>query len=134
MNGAGDAGAVGGKQKAGFAVRTIQVVEVAGAFLLLLALGGLPAAINPGIFLGAKTIAATLLDLLTEPSLLQQAQDEFRERTGGGIGGTKWVEPLLPKDFPPPTDLRWPEYVQTARGEEWWIPTPAIGSGAGDPL
>jgi aminobenzoyl-glutamate utilization protein B len=21
-------------------------------------------------------------------------------------------------------DLRWPEYVQTPRGEEWWIPTP----------
>jgi aminobenzoyl-glutamate utilization protein B len=98
------------------------------------ALGGLPAAINPGIFLGAKTIAATLLDLLTEPALLQQAQDEFRDRTGGGIGGTKWAAPLLPKDFRPPVDLRWPEYIQTARGEEWWIPTPATGSGAGDPL
>jgi aminobenzoyl-glutamate utilization protein B len=50
------------------------------------ALGGLPAAINPGIFLGAKTIAATFLDLLTEPALLKRAQDEFTERTGGGIG------------------------------------------------
>jgi hypothetical protein len=59
----------------------------------------LPAAINPGIFLAAKTIAATLLDLLTEPTLLTQAQDEFRERTGGGVGGTKWVAPLLPNDF-----------------------------------
>jgi aminobenzoyl-glutamate utilization protein B len=98
------------------------------------ALGGLPAAINPGIFLGAKTIAATLLDLLTEPALLQQAQDEFRERTGGGVAGKKWITPLLPKDFQPPVDLRWPEYIQTARGEEWWIPTPAAGSGAGDPL
>jgi aminobenzoyl-glutamate utilization protein B len=47
------------------------------------ALGGLPAAINPGIFLGAKTIAATFLDLLNEPALLKQAQDEFGERTGG---------------------------------------------------
>jgi aminobenzoyl-glutamate utilization protein B len=98
------------------------------------ALGGLPAAINPGIFLGAKTIAATLLDLLTEPALLQHAQDEFRDRTGGGIGGTKWVAPLLPKDFAPPVDLRWPEFIQTTRGEEWWIPTPATDSGAGDPL
>ena len=61
------------------------------------ALGGLPAAINPGIFMGAKTIAATLLDLLTEPALLQKAQDEFRERTGGGVGGAKWVAPLLPR-------------------------------------
>jgi aminobenzoyl-glutamate utilization protein B len=97
-------------------------------------LGGLLAAIDPGIFLGAKTIAATLLDLLTEPALLQQAQDEFRDRTGGGVGGTKWVAPLLPKDFAPPVDLRWPEYIQTARGEGWWIPTPASGSGAGEPL
>ena len=68
--------------------------------------------------LGAKTIAATFLDLLTEPALLQQAHDEFDERTGGGVGGTKWVPPLLPKDFQPPVDLRWPEYIQTARGEE----------------
>ncbi len=28
----------------------------------------------------------------------------------------------LPKDFAPPVDYRWPEYVTTARGEEWWIP------------
>jgi aminobenzoyl-glutamate utilization protein B len=87
------------------------------------ALGGLPAAINPGILLGAKTIAATLLDLVTEPTLLQQAQDEFRDRTGGGIGGTKWVAPL-PLDFKPPVDLRWPEYIQTARGQESVDPDP----------
>ena len=54
---------------------------------------------------------------------------EFDERTGGGIGGSKWVAPLLPKDFAPPVDLRWPEYVQTARGEEWWLPTPQARSG-----
>jgi hypothetical protein len=91
---------------------------------------GLPAAINAGILRGAKTIAATLLDLLTEPVLLRQAQDEFVERTGGG---TNWVAPLLLKDFAPPVDLRWPEYIQTALGKEWWIPTPAAGATAGDP-
>jgi aminobenzoyl-glutamate utilization protein B len=31
-------------------------------------------------------------------------------------------------------DLRWPEYIQTARGKEWWIPTPTAGSGGGDTL
>ncbi|SEF02505.1 aminobenzoyl-glutamate utilization protein B [Rhizobiales bacterium GAS188] len=98
------------------------------------ALGGLPAAINPGIFLGAKTIAATFIDLLTKPELLEGAQGEFKERTGGGIGGTKWVAPLLPKDFKPPVDLRWPEYIQTVRGAEWWIPTPSNGSGNGEKL
>jgi aminobenzoyl-glutamate utilization protein B len=58
------------------------------------ALGGLPAAIDPGIFLGAKTIAATLIDLLTSPEILERARSEFRERTGGGIGGSKWVAPF----------------------------------------
>ena len=49
---------------------------------------------------------------------MTEAEDEFRERTGGGINGTKLVALLLPKDFHPPVNLRWPEYVQTARGEE----------------
>jgi len=72
------------------------------------------------------------IDPLPEPALLKRAQDEFGERTGGGIGGTKWMAPPLPKEFRPPADLRWPEYVQTPCGEEWWIPTPASGSGTGD--
>ncbi len=98
------------------------------------ALGGLPAAINPGIFLGAKTIAGTLIDLLSEPQALARAQSEFRERTGGGVGGSKWVAPLLPRDFQPPVDLRWSEYIETVRGREWWIPTPIQGGGAGEAL
>jgi aminobenzoyl-glutamate utilization protein B len=44
------------------------------------------------------------------------------------------VGPLLPADFVPPVDLRWPEYVTTARGEEWCIPTPFAGTGAGEEL
>ena len=98
------------------------------------ALGGLPAAIDPGLFMGAKTIACTFLDLLANPAELEAAQSEFRTRTGGGVGGTKWVAPLLPRDFDPPVDLRWPEYITTVRGEEWWIPTPHSGSGAGEKL
>ena len=58
------------------------------------------------------------------PQILEAAKAEFHERTGGGVGGSKWVAPLLPRDFIPPVDLRWPEYITTARGEEWWIPTP----------
>ena len=41
------------------------------------------------------------------------------------------MAPLLPKDFVPPVDLRWPEYVETVRGREWTLPTPFEGSGAG---
>ncbi len=97
-------------------------------------MGGLPAAIDPGMFLGGKTIAASLLDLLTRPDLLGAATDEFRARTEGGVGGPSWVAPLLPRDFAAPIDLRWPEYIRTERGEEWWLPTPPSGSGAGERL
>jgi aminobenzoyl-glutamate utilization protein B len=88
------------------------------------ALGGLPSVIDPMLFVAGKTLAATLVDLLTEPAELAKAKAEFDARTGGGVGGSQWVAPLLPRDFVPPIDLRWPEYVTTPRGEEWWIPTP----------
>jgi aminobenzoyl-glutamate utilization protein B len=92
------------------------------------AMGGRPEIVDPGMFLAAKTIAGTALDLLTIPEELAKAKAEFEERTGGGVGGSKWVGPLLPPDFKPPVDLRWPEYVTTERGEEWWIPTPNEGA------
>ncbi len=92
------------------------------------ALGGVAAAVDPGMFLAGQTIATTLIDLLTQPDELARCQAEWRERTGGGIGGDKWVGPLLPADFIPPVDLHWPEYVSTPRGEEWFLPTPIAGA------
>ena len=89
------------------------------------AMGGVRECIDPGMFVAGKTIGATLTQLLTEPEALEKAWAEFQERTGGGVGGSAWVAPLLSADFPPPVDLRWPEYVETSRGREWWIPTPA---------
>lgn len=86
------------------------------------ALGGIPATIDPMILTSARTIGATLLDLLTQDGLLEAAKSEFNERTGGGVGGSKWLAPLLPRDFKVPHQYRWPEYVTTARGEEWTIP------------
>jgi aminobenzoyl-glutamate utilization protein B len=86
------------------------------------ALGGFPPAIDPTIVTAARTIAGSLLDLLTLPQAMEAARAEFQERTGGGRGGSKWLAPLLPPDFPAPIHYRWPEYVTTARGEEWWIP------------
>jgi aminobenzoyl-glutamate utilization protein B len=50
------------------------------------------------------------------------------------VGGSTWVAPLLPRDFHAPVDLRWPEYIETVRGREWWIPTPARGSGPNEVL
>ncbi len=86
------------------------------------ALTGKPQVMDPGMFVAAKTIAATFVDLISRPEELVRAKKEFDQRTGGGVGGDRWVRPLLSGDFEPPVDLRWPEYVTTARGEEWWIP------------
>jgi len=91
---------------------------------VLCAMSGIRSTIDPAIFVAGKTIGASIVELLLEPSELKKAQDEFKERTGGGIGGSRWVAPLLPADFKPPVDLRWPEYITTVRGEEWWIPNP----------
>lgn len=85
------------------------------------ALGGLAPCIDPMIETAAKTIAGTILDLVQDAALLGHAQAEFRERTGGGIGGTRWLAPLC--DYDPPVALRWPEYVTTARGTDWVIPS-----------
>ena len=92
------------------------------------ALGGRSEIVDPGMFVAGKTIVGTILDLLTAPDELARARAEFDERTGGGVGGSAWVAPLLPRDFLPPVDLRWPEYVTTVRGEEWWLPTPTPGA------
>jgi aminobenzoyl-glutamate utilization protein B len=84
------------------------------------ALGGLPPCIDPMTAVAAKTIALTVLDLLQQPERLAAARAEFVTRTGGGIGGEKWLAPLC--DYPPPIHFRWPEYVTTPRGTDWVIP------------
>ena len=65
-------------------------------------------------------------DLLSDGETLAAAYREFEDRTGGGLGGKNWIPPLC--DYEPPIHFRWPEYVTTERGEEWWIP--AMRSGA----
>lgn len=87
------------------------------------ALGGIRATIDPTIRCASRTIGATAVELLTDREGLARAKAEFEERTGGGIGGSRWLAPLC--DYDPPIHFRWPEYVTTARGEEWWIPTGA---------
>jgi aminobenzoyl-glutamate utilization protein B len=82
------------------------------------ATGGMKDVINPTIFTTAKTMSGTMLDLLTKPEQLSKCQAEFRARK------SKHNEsPLLSADIEPPIELRWPEYVTTPRGEDWWIPS-----------
>jgi aminobenzoyl-glutamate utilization protein B len=84
------------------------------------ALGGIPATVDPTVLCAAKVIGLTVIDLLSDGEALAAAKREFDERTGGGIGGENWIPPLC--DHEPPIHFRWPEYVTTERGEEWWIP------------
>jgi aminobenzoyl-glutamate utilization protein B len=84
------------------------------------ALGGIPATIDPTVVCAAKTLALSAIRLIEDEALRTSAKREFQERTGGGVGGSAWTPPLC--DYPPPIDFRWPEYITTARGRDWWIP------------
>lgn len=85
------------------------------------ALGGIPATIDPTILTAAKVIAGIILDLMTCRDVLRAARAEHAERTDG----SRWREPLLPRDFQPPFDLPWPTYIETP-GRWAWV-------GAADP-
>lgn len=84
------------------------------------ALGGISATIDPMVQTAAKVLATSALRLLQQPERRSEAWREFDQRTGGGIGGSNWVGPLC--DYEPPVNFRWPEYISTERGREWWIP------------
>jgi aminobenzoyl-glutamate utilization protein B len=90
------------------------------------ALGGIPATIDPMVQTAAKIMALSALRLLEDPIARAAAMDEFKIRTGGGIGGSNWTAPLC--DYPAPIHFSWPEYVTTSRGRDWWIPSsmPAV--------
>jgi aminobenzoyl-glutamate utilization protein B len=83
------------------------------------ALGGIKGLIDKTIYTAGKAISGTMVDLVTDPATMKACLDEFKARTA-----EYKEEPLLPLDLEPPIDLRWPEYVTTVRGREWWIPPP----------
>jgi aminobenzoyl-glutamate utilization protein B len=83
------------------------------------ALGGIPATIDPTVATAARTIAGTMLDLMTDKDALARATAEHADR----LARTGAVEPWC--DYAPPLDFPWPEYVDTPRGREWWIPATA---------
>lgn len=85
------------------------------------ALGGIPETIDPMVICASKTVALAALRLLEDKAARDAAMAEFVTRTGGGVGGSNWIAPLC--DYEPPIHFRWPEYVTTARGRDWWIPS-----------
>ncbi len=85
------------------------------------ALGGIPLTIDPMVRTAAKVLATSALRLLQDNGARDAAMEEFKRRTGGGIGGTDWLPPLC--DYEPPIHFRWPEYIETPRGRDWWIPS-----------
>lgn len=90
------------------------------------ALGGIPATIDPMVERAAQVLALSALRLLEDDSARAAAWTEFTQRTGGGIGGERWLAPLC--DYPPPIHFRWPEYITTPRGRDWWIPASLPGA------
>lgn len=90
------------------------------------ALGGIPATIDPMVRTAAKVLATSALRLLADAGARDAAMREFNERTGGGVGGANWTPPLC--DYEPPVHFRWPEYVTTERGRDWWIPSAMPGA------
>lgn len=90
------------------------------------ALGGIPETIDPMVITAAKILSLSALKLLEDPAARDKAMDEFIQRTGGGVGGDNWIAPLC--DYQPPIHFRWPEYIQTKRGHDWWIPTSIASS------
>lgn len=85
------------------------------------AMGGVPAIVDPVIRTAAKVIGLTAIDLLTAPDKLARCKREFEDRTGGGVSGRAWTAPLIGADAHPPVNFPWPEYVTTARGDEWCV-------------
>ena len=45
---------------------------------------------------------------------------EFAERKAEAEDPHPWC------DYAPPIDFPWPEYVETPRGREWWIPATGV--------
>jgi aminobenzoyl-glutamate utilization protein B len=82
------------------------------------ALGGISETIDPMVVCASKTVALSALRLIEDKAARNEAWREFVERTAGG---ECLLAPLC--DYPPPIHFRWPEYVTTARGRDWWIPT-----------
>ena len=86
------------------------------------ALGGIPETIDPMVVCAAKTVALSALRLLEDEAARDAAQQRIRRaHRRRHRRRSNWIAPLC--DYEPPIHFRWPEYVTTPRGRDWWIPT-----------
>ena len=87
------------------------------------ALGGYPATIDPTIFSrGARDRRQPRRSADRPAGRRRRAGRVPRAHRRGHRRLANGSAPLLPKNFPAPIHYRWPEYVSTPRGEEWWLP------------
>ena len=68
---------------------------------------------HEGMLRAAEWIAATVIDLLTQPSVLAQVQDEFQQRTAR----TQWYS-LIPDGTPPPV-FQPPDWFLRQTNQAW---------------
>jgi aminobenzoyl-glutamate utilization protein B len=80
------------------------------------ALGGMPETIDPMVQTAASVLACSALRMLEDETARDDAMAEFERRKQEFD-----IPPLC--DYPAPIQFKWPEYVQTARGNDWHIPT-----------
>jgi aminobenzoyl-glutamate utilization protein B len=77
-------------------------------------MGGVPACIDPMWSKASAVIATTLIDLLSDRSLVERRRRSFATARGG-VAGSKWVAPLPPADFKAPIGYRWPGICRDSR-------------------
>ncbi|MCF2870017.1 amidohydrolase [Octadecabacter sp. G9-8] len=80
------------------------------------ALGGMTQTIDPMVQAAAQVLALSALRLLEDDTARDTALAEFDRRKGEHD-----IAPLC--DYPAPIGFNWPEYSDTARGNDWHIPT-----------
>ncbi|MGH3098630.1 MAG: amidohydrolase [Streptosporangiales bacterium] len=71
---------------------------------------------HAGMISAAKYLAATMIDLATQPDILREIQDEFKKRSGS----IKW-ESLLPPDQQPPV-YEPPDWFLHKTQQSWPLP------------
>ena len=91
----------------------------------------LPGAVDPGMFLAGQDNRADLGRPGDRAGRAAAAQAEFRERTGGGVGGSEWVAPAPAGRFRPAGGPALAGIRHHGAGRGMVLPDAARGDGRG---